>query len=71
MIKRYNRISEILADRGTTVKWLAGRVDLDYATMTKLVNNRCQTKITTLFKIAKALNVHPGDLLNHYKEVEG
>lgn len=60
----YNRIKEVLEDRGKSQTWLAEQLDLDFQTVTRYVNNNRQPTIATIFEIAKALKVNPKELIN-------
>lgn len=62
--KNYNRIKEILAEKGKTQTWLSGKLDKDFLTVTRYCNNKRQPTIETLFEIAKILKVNPKDLIN-------
>lgn len=62
--KKFNRIKDILAEKGKTQTWLAQVLDKDFVTVNRYVNNNTQPSLETLFKIAKSLGVNPKDLLN-------
>jgi len=61
---KYNRIKEVLEAQGKTQTWLSEKLDMDFVTVTRYVNNLRQPRIEILFEIAKTLKVNPKDLLN-------
>ena len=63
MGKDINRIKVVLADKKRTNKWLAEQLGKDPATVSKWCTNSCQPTLETLMKIAKLLNVEPGELM--------
>ena len=63
MDKDINRIKVVLADKKRTNKWLAEQLGKDPATVSKWCTNSCQPPLETLMKIAKLLNVEPGELM--------
>ena len=63
MDKDINRIKVVLADKKRTNKWLAEQLGKDPATVSKWCTNSCQPTLETLLKIAKLLNVEPGELM--------
>ena len=67
MEKDINRIKVVLADKKKTNKWLAEQLGKDPATVSKWCTNSCQPTLETLMKIAKLLNVEPGELMR-FKE---
>lgn len=67
MDKDINRIKVVLADKKRTNKWLAEQLGKDPATVSKWCTNSCQPTLETLMKIAKLLNVEPGELMR-FKE---
>lgn len=62
--KKYNRIKEVLEEKGLTQTWLAEQLDLDFQTITRYVNNYRQPGIAVLFEIAEVLKVNPRELLD-------
>lgn len=60
---KINRIKAVLAEEGKTGRWLAEQVGRDPVTVSKWCTNTSQPDLTTLSKIAEALNVNMGDLL--------
>ena len=65
MAKRtqYNRIKEVLEQKGLTQADLADMLDVRYLTINNYCNNRRQPSIERLFEIAKALKVSPRELI--------
>ena len=63
MDKDINRIKVVLADKKRTNKWLAEQLGKDPATVSKWCTNSCQPTLETVLKIAKLLNVEPGELM--------
>jgi putative transcriptional regulator len=60
---RYNRIKEVLEEKQKSQTWLAEKLDVDFQTVTRYVNNHRQPTIARLFDIAKVLNVNVSSLL--------
>lgn len=60
----YNRIKEILEERGKSQTWLAEQLDMDFQTINRYVNNNRQPTLPRLYEIAKILKVSPRELLN-------
>lgn len=65
MAKRvqYNRIKEVLKDKGMTQADLADALDIRYLTVNMWANNRRQPSVEWLFQIAKILKVSPRELI--------
>ena len=58
------RLDELLADRGMTLTELAKRVDITYANLSVLKNDRARAiRFSTLAAICEALDCEVGDLL--------
>ncbi|SHK42939.1 helix-turn-helix transcriptional regulator [Xylanibacter ruminicola] len=68
MDKDINRIKVVLAEKKRTNKWLAEQLGKDPATVSKWCTNSCQPTLETLMKIAKLLNVEPGELMR-FKDI--
>jgi transcriptional regulator with XRE-family HTH domain len=68
MAKRtqYNRIKEVLAEKGLTQADLADLLDVRYLTINNYCNNRRQPSIERLFEIAKVLKVSPRELIREH-----
>ena len=62
-MKKLNRIKEVLKSEGRTAKWLAEKLEVDVATMSRWCNNHIQPSLTTLDKTAEILGVNIKDLL--------
>jgi putative transcriptional regulator len=62
--KRYNRIKIVLIEKDKTNLWLANKMGLSTAAVSKWCTNDNQPGIETLFKLAKVLDVTVPDLLN-------
>lgn len=60
---RYNRIKEVLEEKQLSQTWLAEKLDMDFQTVTRYVNNHRQPTIARLFEIAKLLEVKVSSLL--------
>lgn len=60
----YNRIKEVLAERGIKQTWLAEQLGKTHRTVNMYVNNDVQPPIPVLYKIAEILRVEPRELLN-------
>lgn len=56
-MKDLNRIKVVLAERKKTNKWLAAELGKDPATVSKWCTNSSQPELSTLKKIALALEV--------------
>lgn len=70
MAIKFNRIDEILKERGVKQKWLAEQLGISNSTMNQICTNHHQPNVERLFKIAEILNVHPCDLLGDGQEIE-
>lgn len=58
------RLDELLADRGMTLTELSKRVDITFANLSVLKNNRGKAiRFSTLAAICRALDCQIGDLL--------
>lgn len=64
MGKRYNRIKEVLAEKGETQTGLAEKLGVDFVTVSRWANNHIQPSFEVLEKIAKLLKVKIKDLIN-------
>jgi len=61
--KIYNRIKAVIAEKGKTNNWLAEKLNVNRATVSKWCTNLMQPSIENLFKIAKTLDVDVRELL--------
>lgn len=64
MGKDYNRIKDVLQDKGKTQTWLAEKLGVDFVTVSRWTNNHNQPTFETFEQIAKALGVKIKDLIN-------
>jgi len=62
--EKLNLIKEVLEQQGKTQTWLAEKLDRDFVTVTRYVNNKRQPTLETLFEIAQILRVSPRELIN-------
>ncbi|MFR9545697.1 MAG: helix-turn-helix transcriptional regulator [Rikenellaceae bacterium] len=62
-MEKINRIKEVLKDEGRTAKWLAQKLEVDVATMSRWCNNHIQPNLSTLRKIAMILDVNVQEFL--------
>ena len=62
-MKKLNRIKGALADAGKTNIWLAEKVGRDPVTVSKWCTNTSQPDLSTLSKIADALDIDVRELL--------
>ena len=59
-----NRLKIVLAEAQKSSKWLAEQLGKDRATVSKGVTNTMQPDARNLWRIAEALNIDAGRLLN-------
>lgn len=62
--KRYNRIKIVLIEKDKTNLWLADKMGVTPAAVSRWCTNDAQPNVETLFKIAKVLGVEVIELLN-------
>jgi len=60
---KYNRIKEVLKEKGKNQVWLAKQLDKSYNMINSYVQNRRQPSISILFNISKILKIDPTSLL--------
>ena len=65
---QYNRIKEVLDERGIKQTWLAERLGKTYRTVNLYVNNEVQPPIPVLYEIGRLLGVDPTTLLRKPNE---
>lgn len=56
------RIRELIEKKGMRMRDVAYGADLDVENLRKYLNGRQEMKVSTMLKIAKALEVEPGEL---------
>ena len=61
--KVYNRIKAVIAEKGKTNNWLAEKMNVNRATVSKWCTNLMQPSVESLFKIAETLDVDVRELL--------
>lgn len=59
----YNRIKEVLDDKGIKQTWLAQKLGKTQRSVNLYVTNTVQPPIPVLYEIARILDVDPKDLL--------
>ena len=60
---KYNRLKAILDARGTKYIWLADKIGVKPATISKYCSNEIQPRVDRLFAIAEVLDIDVCDLL--------
>lgn len=65
-----NRIKVVLVEKGKTGKWLAEEVGKTPCTVSKWCQNTIQPDLSTLDKIAQALNVDVKELITSTEKVK-
>lgn len=66
----YNRIKEVLAERGIKQAWLADKLGKTQRTVNMYVNNDVQPPIPVLYEIARILKVEVSELLNPAEQIQ-
>ncbi|MDE6009632.1 MAG: helix-turn-helix transcriptional regulator [Muribaculaceae bacterium] len=66
----YNRIKEVLAERGIKQTWLAEKLGKTQRTVNMYVNNDVQPPIPVLYEIARILKVEVSELLNPSEQIQ-
>lgn len=66
----YNRIKEVLAERGIKQTWLADKLGKTQRTVNMYVNNDVQPPIPVLYEIARILKVEVSELLNPAEQIQ-
>ena len=61
--KAINRIKVVLAEQSRTNKWLAEKLGMNIATISRWCTNDMQPSLETLVEISDALKVNVRDLL--------
>ena len=62
--RRFNRIKIVLIEKDKTNLWLAEKMGVTPAAVSRWCTNDAQPNIETFFKIAKLLGVEVAELLN-------
>lgn len=62
--KRFNRIKIVLIEKDKTNLWLADKMGITPAAVSRWCTNDSQPSLETLFKISKILGVEVTELLN-------
>ena len=62
-MQEFNRIREVLDEKGISNKWLAEQLDVNPASVSKWCTNSSQPRVEMLFRIAKVLEVGVCELL--------
>lgn len=68
MMKKINRLKEVLNEQKRTGRWLAENLGKDTATVSRWCNNHAQPSIETFTRIAELLDVDVRVLINKTKE---
>ena len=66
----YNRIKEVLSERGIKQIWLAEKLGKTQRTVNMYVNNDVQPPIPVLYEIARILKVEVSELLNPAEQIQ-
>ncbi|MBR2506686.1 MAG: helix-turn-helix transcriptional regulator [Bacilli bacterium] len=66
---KYNRIKEVLCEKGVKQIWLAEQLGKTFRQVNSYVTNTSQPSIPVLYEIARILNVSPNDLLRSIEEL--
>jgi transcriptional regulator with XRE-family HTH domain len=56
-MQEYNRIREVLDEKGISNKWLSEQLDVNPASVSKWCTNSSQPRVEMLFRIARVLGV--------------
>ena len=62
--KSLNAIKKRLADKGKSIYWLANETEISYSLLHSYVSGKREPGLENLFKIAKALDIDPKELIN-------
>ena len=61
--KDLNRLKVVLAEKKRTNKWLAEKIGVDQATVSKWCTNSAQPNLENLIEVARCLEVNVNELL--------
>lgn len=64
---KFNRIKEVLDEKGISQTWLAKKLDKSINSVNSYVCNRTQPNLETLLQISQILNVDMKDLIAEVK----
>ncbi|SEA54477.1 helix-turn-helix domain-containing protein [Psychroflexus halocasei] len=64
------RIKHLRKEQGLSLRKLAQRCDVDFSDINKIEKGERNMQMTTLFELAKGLEVHPRDLFDFEMERE-
>ena len=62
--KAINRLKVVLVEKNLSSKWLAEKLDVNEATVSRWCTNDVQPTLKTLVRIAEVIEVKVSDLLN-------
>lgn len=66
---KYNRIKEVLCEKGVKQIWLAEQLGKTFRQVNSYVTNTSQPSIPVLYEIARILDISPNDLLRSIEEL--
>lgn len=58
-------LQKIRLDKGLSLREVAQNCDLDDSNISKMEHGRFNVQISTIYELAKGLNLHPADLLKY------
>lgn len=58
-------LQKIRIDKGLSLREVAQNCDLDDSNISKMEHGRFNVQISTIYELAKGLNLHPADLLKY------
>lgn len=59
-----NKVKELRNEKKLSLRQLAQRCDLDYSDISKYEKGEVNIQLSTLYELARGLNVHPKELFN-------
>jgi len=59
-----DNLKKIREDKGYSLRQLASKCDLDDSQMSKIENGKWDVQLSTIFELAKGLDIEPKELLN-------
>jgi transcriptional regulator with XRE-family HTH domain len=57
-------LKKIREDKNLSLRELATKCDLDFSQISKIENGKWDSQLSTIFELARGLDVHPKELLN-------